>query len=92
MNLNRDGLTDAEFDEAIGLAVVLARRCGVNEFYSECEFLAKNRYLTRKQLECLRRNLKTRAWEHQTAKPRIARGRSGISRKKVTLATVALDD
>ncbi len=55
--LNRDSLTEAEFEEALGLAQTLMRCRGVNDFLAECENMAKNRYLTRKQLEALRRDL-----------------------------------
>lgn len=51
--INPDGLTDDEFGKAQGLAIRLMRRDGVTEFYIQCQYLAKQRALTRKQLDRL---------------------------------------
>ncbi len=57
---NKNGLTDAEFEEAKGLSRALMAREGVNDFYSSCLVFAQSRQLSRRQLERLRYKIRRR--------------------------------
>lgn len=54
-NINPDGLSDAEFAEAGGLAQAIVRIEGPTAFLMDLQRFAKRRLITRKQLEAVRR-------------------------------------
>lgn len=82
---NKDGLSDADFKEAIGLARTMIRRRGVNAFYVDCESFAKRRALTLRQLECLRADFRTPDKQYSGPKLSIKYFKS---RRPITLPTV----
>jgi hypothetical protein len=91
MIINRDGLSDAEFEEALAMAHKLFIKHPTNTFYADCYSYAKNRMLTRKQLEALRKCVREKQHlrEDHSREP-VARWRRGNNRRpgqvKVTLA------
>lgn len=94
VGINRDGLSDQEFEEAAALARHLLTNALGTEFLFTCLHLAERRMLSRRQLEALRRGKKQGKYYSLegpiTPDQRLHRRLRGKGRRKnpITLPTI----